>query len=138
MAEVELDYIDNHPSKWESKIWYKEDVILETKEDEEDKCVRDTLENLDIDKPSTSYYDKIKEKLDYKYKYEVSTEKPASISVTEIKKIQNSYEEEFTQDIFNTKINLKKPLFMQEKTEDKITGAERRKFSPFNNGTFRF
>ena len=125
MAEVELDYIDNHPSKWESKIWYKEDVILETKEDEEDKCVRDTLENLDIDKPSTSYYDKIKEKLDYKYKYEVSTEKPASISVTEIKKIQNSYEEEFTQDIFNTKINLKKPLFMQEKTEDKITGAEK-------------
>lgn len=125
MAEVELDYIDNHPSKWEAKIWYKEDVILETKEDEEDKCVRDTLENLDIDKPSTSYYDKIKEKLDYKYKYEVSTEKPASISVTEIKKIQNSYEEEFTQDIFNTKINLKKPLFMQEKTEDKITGAEK-------------
>lgn len=48
-----------------------------------------------------------------------------SISVTEIKKIQNSYEEEFTQDIFNTKINLKKPLFMQEKTEDKITGAEK-------------
>ena len=125
MAEVELDYIDSHPSKWEAKIWYKEDVILETKEDEEDKCVRDTLENLDIDKPSTSYYDKIKEKLDYKYKYEVSTEKPASISVTEIKKIQNSYEEEFTQDIFNTKINLKKPLFMQEKTEDKITGAEK-------------
>ena len=43
MAEVDLDYIDNHPSKWEAKIWYKEDVILETKEDEEDKCVRDTL-----------------------------------------------------------------------------------------------
>ncbi len=28
MAEVELVYIDNHPSKWEAKTWYKEDVIL--------------------------------------------------------------------------------------------------------------
>ena len=80
---------------------------------------------MDIDKPSTSYYEKIKEKLDYKYRYEAATEKPASISVTEIKKIQNSYEEELAQDIFNNNIVLKKPLFMQEESEDKITGAEK-------------
>lgn len=125
IADIELDYINNHPSKWKAKVWYKEDVILETKENEEEKSVRDTLENLDIDKPSTCYYEKIKEKLDYKYQYEASTEKPASISVTEIKKIQNSYEEELTQDLFNNNIVLKKPLFMQEETEDKITGAEK-------------
>ena len=103
MLNVELDNIDNHPSKWKTKIWYKEDVTLENKEDEENKSVRDTLENLDIDNPQTSYYDKIKEKLDYKYKYEACTTKPASISVTEIKKIQNSYEEELTQEMFNNK-----------------------------------
>ena len=67
----------------------------------------------------------IKEKLNYKYKYEACTTKPASISVTEIKKIQNSYEEELTQEMFNNQIVLKKPLFMQSETEDKITGAER-------------
>ena len=125
MADIEIEYINNHPSKWKAKVWYKEDVILENKEDEEEECVRDTLENLDIDKPSTSYYEKIKEKLDYKYRYEAATEKPASISVTEIKKIQNSYEEELAQDIFNNNIVLKKPLFMQEESEDKITGAEK-------------
>ena len=125
MADIEIEHISNHPSKWETKVWYKEDVILENKEDEEEECVRDTLENLDIDKPSTSYYEKIKEKLDYKYRYEAATEKPASISVTEIKKIQNSYEEELAQDIFNNNIVLKKPLFMQEESEDKITGAEK-------------
>ena len=53
--------------------------------------------------------------------------KPASISVSEIKKIQNTYEEnEFTQQMFNNKITLKKPLFMQEnENKDKITGAEK-------------
>ena len=125
IVEVELDNIDNHPSKWQTKIWYKEDITIENKEDEEHKSVRETLENLDIDSPQTSYYDEIKEKLDYKYKYEASTTKPASISVTEIKKIQNSYEEELTAEIFNNKIVLKKPLFMQEEAEDKITGAEK-------------
>lgn len=125
MADIEIEHISNHPSKWETKVWYKEDVILENKEDEEEESVRDTLENLDIGKPSTSYYEKIKEKLDYKYRYEAATEKPASISVTEIKKIQNSYEEELAQDIFNNNIVLKKPLFMQEESEDKITGAEK-------------
>ena len=125
MAEVELENIDDHPSKWKTKIWYKEDVILENKEDEEDESVRDILETLDVTVPNTPYYDEIKEKLDYKYKYEICTTKPASISVTEIKKIQNSYEEELTEDLFNNQIVLKKPLFMQEKTEDTITGAER-------------
>ena len=125
IVEVELDNIDNHPSKWRTKIWYKEDITIENKEDEEHKSVRETLENLDINSPQTSYYDEIKEKLDYKYKYEVSTTKPASISVTEIKKIQNSYEEELTQEMFNNKIVLKKPLFMQEEAQDKITGAEK-------------
>ena len=125
IVEVELDNIDNHPSKWRTKIWYKEDITIENKEDEEHKSVRETLENLDINSPQTSYYDEIKEKLDYKYKYEVSTTKPASISVTEIKKIQNSYEEELTQEMFNNKIVLKKPLFMQEEEQDKITGAEK-------------
>ena len=125
IVEVELDNIDNHPSKWETKIWYKEDVTLENKEDEEHKSVRETLENMDIDNPQTEYYEEIKEKLNYKYKYEACTTKPASISVTEIKKIQNSYEEELTQEMFNNQIVLKKPLFMQSETEDKITGAER-------------
>ena len=125
IVEVELDNIDNHPSKWETKIWYKEDVTLENKEDEEHKSVRETLENIDIDNPQTEYYEEIKEKLNYKYKYEACTTKPASISVTEIKKIQNSYEEELTQEMFNNQIVLKKPLFMQSETEDKITGAER-------------
>jgi len=125
IADIELDNTENHSSKWKAKVWYKDDVTLDSKEDGENESVRCTLENLDIDKPSTPYYDKIKEKLDYKYKYEVSTEKPASISVTEIKKIQNSYEEELTQDMFNNKVILKKPLFMKEEVEDKITGAEK-------------
>ena len=48
MAEVELENIDDHPSKWKTKIWYKEDVILENKEDEEDESVRDHIIYLEM------------------------------------------------------------------------------------------
>ncbi len=125
LVELELNNIDNHPSKWKAKIWYKDDVTLEAKEEEAHETVRDTLENLNINEASTIYYNEIKSKLDNKYKYEACTTKPASISVTEIKKIQNSYEEDLSQDIFSNKIVLKKPMFMQEDVEDKITGAEK-------------
>ncbi|MBO3443141.1 helicase-exonuclease AddAB subunit AddA [Clostridium sp. CCUG 7971] len=126
IADIDIDNIDNHSSKWNAKIWYKDDVSIEEKEDEEQEGIKGIIKNLDVDKPDSEYYYDIKEKLDYIYPYELCVTKPASISVTEIKKIQNNYEEEYTKDIFNNQISLKKPLFMQEsEVNDKITGAEK-------------
>lgn len=126
IADIDIDNIDSHSSKWSAKLWYKGDVSVEEKEDEERDGIKEIIENLDINKPDSEYYDNIKEKLDYIYPYEASITKPASISVTEIKKIQNNYEEEYTKDIFNNQVSLKKPLFMQEsEVSEKITGAER-------------
>ena len=127
IADIDLDIIDNHQSKWSGKLWFKDDVVLDIKEDEEKENVSELLENLDLQTSSTEYYETIKEKLDFNYPYEACITKPASISVTEIKKIQNAHEEdEFTAQMFNNQIILKKPLFMQEnENKDKITGAER-------------
>ena len=126
-ADIDLDNIDDHSSKWSAKLWYKDDVVLDEKQEDENESVADILENLDMEKPDSEYYEFIKDKLDFNYPYEACVTKPASISVTEIKKIQNTYEEnEFTQQIFNNQITLKKPLFMQEnENKDKITGAEK-------------
>ncbi|RDY23407.1 helicase-exonuclease AddAB subunit AddA [Romboutsia maritimum] len=124
--ELNIDTIDDHQSKWSAKLWYKEDVVIEKKEDEEDQSIESILEQVDMYNPESEYYSLIKEKLDYKYPFKLSTTKPSSISVTEIKKIQNSYEEDFAEDIFNKKINLKKPMFIKENEEnEKISGAER-------------
>ncbi|MEG1311219.1 MAG: helicase-exonuclease AddAB subunit AddA [Romboutsia sp.] len=126
MAEIDIDSIDNHSSNWNAKIWYKDDVVIDKKESDEKKDIKEIIEHLDISKSDSKYYEEIKEKLDYKYPYKACVTKPASISVTEIKKIQNNHEEEYSKDIFASQINLKKPLFMQEsQSKDKITGAEK-------------
>lgn len=125
-VDINIDHIEDHNSKWSAKLWYKEDVILENKEEEDELSIEDILEKIDVDKPDSEYYETIKNKLDYRYPFEVSATKAASISVTEIKKIQNNYEEEYTKEIFTQQINLKKPMFMQQTEEkEKISSSER-------------
>ncbi|MGL6107695.1 helicase-exonuclease AddAB subunit AddA [Romboutsia sp.] len=124
--DIEIDRVEEHNSRWDTKLWYKEDIVLESKEDEEKESIEEVLSKLDIENPSTEYYEKIKEKLDYEYPHKACITKPASISVTEIKKIQNNYEDEYAKEMFTQEVSLKKPLFMQElESKEKITGAQR-------------
>ncbi|MBQ9000206.1 MAG: helicase-exonuclease AddAB subunit AddA, partial [Clostridium sp.] len=124
--EIELDSIDNHNSKWQTKLWYKDEVSVEIKEDEEKESIQDVLEKLDLQNPDTEHFETIKDKLDYKYPYKISVTKPASISVSEIKKIQNNHEEDYSSDMFTKEVSLKKPLFLQKVEEsDKISPTER-------------
>ena len=121
---INVPLVEEHVSKWKANLWYKEDIILDSKEDEEKNDINEILSSLNINESSSGHYDEIKEKLNFEYPYKFSVSKPASISVTEIKKIQNTYEEDFSQNLFNKNVILKKPLFIQE-SEDKITGAEK-------------
>lgn len=124
--EIELEYVDNHNSMWETKLWYKDEVSVDIKEDEEKESIEQILEKLDLQKPDTKYFETIKDRLDYEYPYEVSVTKPASISVSEIKKIQNNHEEDYSKDIFTKEVSLKKPLFLQEAEEsEKISATQR-------------
>lgn len=128
LEEVGLDAVFNveHNSKWYGKLWNKSDILVEKKSDEEKESIEEILEKIDVDNPDSDYYSEIEEKLNYIYPYEFSTRKPATISVTEIKKIQNNYEEELINTIFEQKVILKKPLFIQNEEErEKISGTER-------------
>ncbi|HBF5148002.1 TPA: helicase-exonuclease AddAB subunit AddA [Clostridioides difficile] len=128
LEEVGLDAVFSveHNSKWYGKLWNKNDILVEKKSDEEKESIEEILEKIDVDSPNSNYYNEIEEKLNYIYPYEFSTRKPATISVTEIKKIQNNYEEELINTIFEQKVILKKPLFIQNEEErEKISGTER-------------
>ncbi|AXU74757.1 ATP-dependent nuclease subunit A [Clostridioides difficile] len=128
LEEVGLDAVFSveHNSKWYGKLWNKNDILVEKKSDEEKESIEEILEKIDADSPDSNYYNEIEEKLNYIYPYEFSTRKPATISVTEIKKIQNNYEEELINTIFEQKVILKKPLFIQNEEErEKISGTER-------------
>lgn len=128
LEEVGLDAVFSveHNSKWYGKLWNKNDILVEKKSDEEKESVEEILEKIDVDSPDSNYYNEIEEKLNYIYPYEFSTRKPATISVTEIKKIQNNYEEELINTIFEQKVILKKPLFIQNEEErEKISRTER-------------
>ncbi|HAT4770754.1 helicase-exonuclease AddAB subunit AddA [Clostridioides difficile] len=128
LEEVGLDAVFNveHNSKWYGKLWNKNDILVEKKSDEEKESIEEILEKIDVDSPDSDYYSEIEKKLKYIYPYEFSTRKPATISVTEIKKIQNNYEEELINTIFEQKVILKKPLFIQNEEErEKISGTER-------------
>ncbi|MBH6946180.1 helicase-exonuclease AddAB subunit AddA [Clostridioides difficile] len=128
LEEVGLDAVFNveHNSKWYGKLWNKNDILVEKKSDEEKESIEEILEKIDVDSLDSDYYSEIEKKLNYIYPYEFSTRKPATISVTEIKKIQNNYEEELINTIFEQKVILKKPLFIQNEEErEKISGTER-------------
>ncbi|HBG0292386.1 TPA: helicase-exonuclease AddAB subunit AddA [Clostridioides difficile] len=128
LEEVGLDAVFNveHNSKWYGKLWNKNDILVEKKSDEEKESIEEILEKIDVDSPDSDYYSEIEKKLNYIYPYKFSTRKPATISVTEIKKIQNNYEEELINTIFEQKVILKKPLFIQNEEErEKISGTER-------------
>ncbi|WP_131080195.1 helicase-exonuclease AddAB subunit AddA, partial [Clostridioides difficile] len=128
LEEVGLDAVFSveHNSKWYGKLWNKNDILVEKKSDEEKESIEEILEKIDVDSPDSNYYNEREEKLKYIYPDEVSTRKPATISVTEIKKIQKNYEEELINTILEQKVILKKPLFIQNEEErEKISGTER-------------
>ena len=111
-------------SKWSVKTWNRDDIDFEKHEKE---GIREVLNTMDLYEHDTEYYEQIEKKLNFEYPYLGVVKKAASISVTEIKKRQEEYEEQDDSlGLYKHKTTLKKPKFLSEsqKTE-KITGARR-------------
>ena len=111
-------------SKWSVKTWSRDDIDFEKHEKE---GIREVLNTMDLYEHDTEYYEQIEKKLNFEYPYLGVVKKAASISVTEIKKRQEEYEEQDDSlGLYKHKTTLKKPKFLSEsqKTE-KITGARR-------------
>ena len=111
-------------SKWSVKTWNRDDIDFEKHEKE---GIREVLNTMDLSQHDTEYYEQIEKKLNFEYPYLEVVKKAASISVTEIKKRQEEYEEqEDSLGLYKHKTTLKKPKFLSESQKsEKITGARR-------------
>ena len=124
--DYDLDIISqsNHDSKWSFKTWQKDDVIVDEKE--EDRNMETLLQEIERDEKDIDYGEEIKETLNYIYPYKESVKVSASISVSEIKKMQSTHEEDYSQPLYEEKLTLKRPLFIKEsEAKDKISPQER-------------
>lgn len=147
IAEIDVSDVSNvySESKWKIKLWNREEILKENKLLKEDKKVVEDVDgnkiDVDIEKkdlnkieivkkilleienkePRTPYYDEIDRRLSWEYKYNFVKGIPSSISVTELKRQQNS-QDEYSRNIFPPVLK-KRPIFLEEKRG--LTPAEK-------------
>ena len=124
--EYDIDVLSqsNHDSKWYFNTWERDDVIVEEKEDETN--IESLLKEMEEKSKEADHRQEIREKLNYTYPYKESVKVSASISVSEIKKMQSIHEEDYSEPMYEEKITLKRPLFIQEdEAKNKISPQER-------------
>ena len=122
--DIETISQSNHDSQWSFNTWERDDVVVEEKEEETN--IESLLREMEENSDEADHTLEIKEKLNYVYPYKESVKVSASISVSEIKKMQNTHDEDYSKPMFEEKITLKRPLFIQEdETKNKISPQER-------------
>lgn len=111
-------------SKWEIRIHSSGNEYRNIEEEEQSKSIDNINMAKDIE---PSYYDAIKERLEWKYKFSESSKLPTLITVTEIKKMENrrtmgDMYSSYSQSIYAPSL-VKRPSFMEK--DRKLTGAEK-------------
>ncbi len=113
---IELVYLKNKDKDiMKFHIINKKDILKEnTEEKEENKDIIKEIQNRAISKENIN---KIKQELEWKYKFEESVELPSELSVSKIKELKNNVQ------LQNQEVSFAKPNFLIEKTE--LTGAQK-------------
>lgn len=126
-------------SSWDISIHKREDYIGNNTVEEDEKLINRLKEELTKER-KINYKEEIKRKLDYIYPYQKSVEKSGSVSVTEIKRIWNEKKENLIEnsifeadeeisnniiEVDNKKSEIKRPKFIQNEKEEKITATQR-------------
>ena len=115
---IELVYLKNkirNSDIFEFNVISKAEILNQTVESEAER--KDVLKDIANKKVSKENMEKIKNILEWEYKYKDSTEMPSELSVSKIKELSKDKTEE------KIGITLKKPNFLIEKTE--LTPAEK-------------
>ena len=121
---IELVYLKNKDKDiMKFNIINKKD-ILKVKAEEKESDI-DILKEIKNRATSKENMDKIKQELEWKYKYEESVELPSELSVSKIKELKNNKQRQnYNQNHnHNQEVSFAKPNFLIEKTE--LTGAEK-------------
>ena len=127
LVNLETSAFNEHESKWEARVWDKSDVLIQKEDIEDEETIDSILLNMDLDKDNSDYFGLISNKLDYKYPFIESVNRAATISVTEIKRLESQLEEDYiSKELISKPTEIKTPLFIQEsESKDKITAAQK-------------
>lgn len=127
IIELDANYLNNHESNWETRIWERSDILIEKTSNDEEESIDTILSNLDMSENESEFYEDIKYKLDYKYPFMGSVNRAGTISVTEIKRLENKAEIDYSaQELIEKQTEIKTPLFIQEDvSKNKLTGAQK-------------
>ena len=115
---IELVYLKNkikNSDIFELNVVSKAEILNAGTEREEER--KDVLKDISNKRTSKENLEKIKNILEWEYKYKDSTEMPSELSVSKIKELSKDKAEE------KYGVTLKKPNFLVEKTE--LTAAEK-------------
>ena len=117
---IELVYLKNKDKDiMKFNIINKKDILKEnTEEKEENKDIIKEIQNRAVSKENIN---KIKQELEWKYKFEESVELPSELSVSKIKELKNDVQRQNHNQ--NQEVSFSKPNFLIEKTE--LTGAQK-------------
>lgn len=119
----EIEYNDE-VSRWAVKLWKRDEVLNEeTEEVKAESNILEKLEALNLDQWESEYAAEIERRLGYRYPFEKSSGISAKISVTEVKRMINSYPEDEDSKPLYSSTALKKPSFVDESTG--LSAAER-------------
>ncbi|MDO7206561.1 hypothetical protein Q5M85_23190 [Paraclostridium bifermentans] len=69
IIELDANYLNNHESNWETRIWKRSDILIEKTSNDEEESIDTILSNLDMSENESEFYEDIKYKLDYKYPF---------------------------------------------------------------------
>ena len=114
----ENDFIYDE-SQWEVKFYNRKDLKLREEESDEDE----EEINLDNIGKHGEFYEEIKRRLEWEYDYIEASKLPTLLTVTEVKRMNESeVSSEYSQMMYSPKL-VKKPAFLEK--NKKLTGAEK-------------
>ncbi|KUO65082.1 MAG: ATP-dependent helicase [Gracilibacter sp. BRH_c7a] len=110
------DFLLNHPSVWDTKIWYKNDIVKSQSNEEKDESeFIDWLDGLGESEVDTDASLEINRRLSWEYSFTKFSEVPPKLSVTELKRrLERDYTEDINMFLEDQPSLIKKPLFLEE------------------------
>lgn len=112
-------------SRWELKIWSKNDDVISTSTEESESEGRiERIEKIKAEAKCEEISKEVERRLNWQYTYKASTKIPTKISVTELKRFFNTeFSGEYQPEIAYIKPLITKPKFLQETKG--LTAAEK-------------
>ncbi len=113
-GEYEFKHFIEDKSKWNIKLWNKEDFKKSLADEEEQDDIIKEIESVNLSTGYGKEREEVNRRLNWQYKYKESCNIPALISVSELKRKFNFLQSDEGSTSLISSITLNKPVFLKE------------------------